>query len=300
MNLKNPEVRIENSSRCNANCIMCPREKLTRPQTMMSFHHFKKLVDEAESLGAEIISIFGFGEPLLDPGVAAKVAYCTQLGLETFITTNASLLTRKMAQGLKKAGLAKLRISMHGVGKNYEAVHLGLSWDKFTKNICSFLEVNHDHQIKSELTVIPMHGESVGAIRRSWESAFDDLEIWKPHGWGGAKKYRKLKRKLKTCGRPFSGPVQINADGMMMVCCFDFNGEMTIGNTHMKSIEDILKGKSMAIFQERHKHGILDGLPCEYCDQLNEYEESPLLFSTKDETRGINKTSTNKFELKEI
>ena len=298
MQLINPEVRIENSSRCNANCIMCPREKLTRPQTIMPFSHFKDLVDEAESLGAEIISIFG--EPLLDPGVAAKVAYCTQLDLETFITTNASLLTRKMSKSLKKAGLTKLRISMHGTGKNYESVHKGLSWAKFTENICDFIVVNGDHQIRTELTTMPINGESVEGIRQTWEGTFDDLEIWKPHGWGGAKAYRDLKRVKKTCGRPFSGPVQINADGMMMVCCFDFNGEMTIGNTRMKSIRNILNGKSLAIIKERHRLGILDGLPCEHCDQLNEYEESPLLFSTKDETRGINKTSTNKFELKEI
>jgi len=300
LKLINSEVRIENSSRCNANCTICPRDKLTRPQTIMPFDHFKKLVDEAKSLGAEIISIFGFGEPLIDPGVAAKVAYCTQQGLETFITTNASLLTRKMSGALKLAGLTKLRISMHGTSENYEAVHRGLSFKKFTKNFSDFLDVNSDHEIKSELTVIPMHGESVDFILRTWGGAVDDIEIWKPHNWGSAKDYRKIKRKLKTCGRPFSGPVQINADGMMMICCFDFNGEMTVGNTYMSSIEEILKGKVYEIIRIRHRNGILDGLPCEHCDQLNEYKESPLLYSSKDETRGINKTSTNKFELKEI
>jgi sulfatase maturation enzyme AslB (radical SAM superfamily) len=279
---------------------MCPREKLTRPKTIMSFDHFANLVDESKLRGAKIISIFGFGEPLLDPGISKKVAYCSGKGLETFITTNGSLLTYKMARMLRWANLTKIRISLHGTGENYDSVHRGLNFQKFTRNLTSFIDVNKDRQIQSELTMMPLNGEPVNAIRRRWEGALDHLEIWHPHNWGSTKKYRKLKRKLKTCGRPFSGPVQINADGKMMVCCFDFNAEMTVGDTYKDSIESILKGKKFKAIRDKHRTGVLKGLPCENCDQLNEYEESPLLFSTKDKTRGINRTSTNKFELKEI
>lgn len=174
-----------------------------------------------------------------------------------------------------------------------------MSFKTFTLNLADFMMENNG-RIKSEMTVIPMHGESVESIREGWEGALDNLEIWKPHGWAGAVPYRKIKRVKKTCGRPFTGPVQINADGIMMVCCFDFDAMMTVGNTYQKTIKDILGDKNFTFIRKRHRMGVVDGLPCEHCDQLNEYEESPLLFSTKDETRGINKTSTNKFELKEI
>jgi len=299
MKLINPEVRIENCNFCNASCTICPRDKLTRPWAVMPFSHFKKLVDEAKELGAEIISVFGYGEPLLDSNVATKVAYCFQKGLKTFITTNGSLLTKHTIDALIGARLTKIRISMHGSGKNYEDVHRGLDFNTLTKNLANLMLLNNNN-IETELTVIPMHGESVKSIRKQWEGAFDHLEIWEPHNWAYGKNFRKTKRVKKTCGRPFSGPVQINADGKMMVCCFDFNAEMMVGDTYKSSIEEILKGRLFEIIRKRHKNGILDGLPCEKCDQLNEYEKSPLLFSTKDKTRGINKTSTNKFELKEM
>lgn len=188
---------------------------------------------------------------------------------------------------------------MHGIGHNYEQVHRGLNFKTFTQNIATFMILNNNGHIDSELSIIPMNGESVESIRQSWEGALDHLEIWKPHNWADTKSFRTGERKKKTCGRPFSGPVQINADSNMMICCFDFNSKMTVGDTRKQSIEEILKGKRFEIIRAQHRKGVLDGLPCETCDQLYEYEESPLLFSTKDETRGINKTSTNKFELKE-
>jgi hypothetical protein len=265
----------------------------------MPFAHFKKLVDEAKELGAEIISVFGYGEPLLDADIATKVAYCFQRDLRTFITTNGSFLNKRMINALLGARLTKIRISMHGSGKNYEAVHRGLNFKTFTHNLAEFMLLNNGN-IESELSVIPMHGESVKSIRRQWEGSLDHLEIWQPHNWAYGKKFRKFRRVKKTCGRPFSGPVQINADGSMMVCCFDFDAVMTVGDTHKNSIEEILKGAAFESLRKLHRSGKLEGLPCETCDQLNHYDKSPLLFSTKDKTRGINKTSTNKFELKEM
>jgi hypothetical protein len=74
---------------------------------------------------------------------------------------------------------------------------------------------------------------------------------------------------------------------------------MTVGNTHTHSIEDILKGEPFERVREAHRTGEIDDLPCGECDQLNEYEESPLLYSTRDKDREIGKTSITKFKLGE-
>ena len=65
MKLRNPEVRIESTSRCNSNCAMCPRDDMTREQCDMPIEDFKNLVNQCKFMGAEVISCFGFGEPLL-------------------------------------------------------------------------------------------------------------------------------------------------------------------------------------------------------------------------------------------
>lgn len=265
----------------------------------MSNRHFNKLVDECISLGAKTISIFGYGEPLIDKGVINKVAYCTKKGLDTFITTNASLLNLDMTNLLIKAGLKKIRFSCHGVYGNYDKVHRGLRFEDVSRNITNFIATNrvrYRGACRVAMSVIPMHGESVEDIRAFWEKGVDELEIWKPHNWSGSRDYRTVVRKKKTCGRPFRGPIQINADGNMMVCCYDFNGEMVVGNTYENSIEEILKSQKFNAIRRAHETGCLVGLPCVTCDQLNE-NDNPLLYSSIDPECKTGKTSSTKFEL---
>jgi len=302
MKLRNGEIRIENCSLCNARCIICPREKLTRPQVIMTNKHFAYLVDQAKDLGADLISIFGFGEPLIDRDIVWKVQYCSNLGLDTFITTNASLLNTDAAYGLISAGLSHIRFSCHGVYDNYEAVHKPLKFGKVIRNIYNFIKVNnvrYGHSCKVSMTVIPMHGETIGEIRSFWFDSVDYLEIWRPHNFAYGKAYRKGESTRRTCFRPFNGPLQINADGMAMVCCFDFNGEMIVGCTRSQTLEEIIKGAYFRDIRERHERGDFDGLPCKTCDQLFEYagDENPLLYSNRDPDREIGKTSSAKFKL---
>ena len=300
MKLQNPEVRIENCSICNANCIICPREKLTRPKMIMTNKHFAHIVNQAKDLGATTIGVYGFGEPLIDKDVIWKVQYCSNLGLDTFITTNASLLTVDMAYGLISAGLTHIRFSCHGTGTNYEKVHRGLKWDAVERNIANFLAMNRikfNNATIVSVSVIPMHKESVYQIRQYWEKRIDYLEIWRPHNWTDVKDFRKGKPVRQTCFRPFSGPLQVNADGFVMVCCFDFNADMVVGCTHSESLEEIIKGTWFKDIRDRHRRQDFKGLPCESCDQLFEYaeDEHPLLYSNRDKERRIGVTSTTKF-----
>jgi len=293
----NPEVRIENSSKCNANCVICPREKLTRPRTTMGWGHFVNLVEQSYRLQATDISIFGYGEPLLDRDVASKVSYATQRGLDTHVTTNASLLNLDMCHHLLDAGLKNIRFSVHAITpKLYHNVHRGLDWFIVTKNMFNFIKINDDRgkQCKIHITAMPLHGESIGEIREVWEKAADYLEIWRPHNWTDGREYRRIQPQKRTCGRPFNGPVQINADGKVMVCCFDFNAKLTIGDTYKDTIEEILQSEAMQVIQDNHTTGNHAGFLCESCDQRNVEFESPLLYSSRDLNRETGKTSTCK------
>jgi radical SAM protein with 4Fe4S-binding SPASM domain len=266
----------------------------------MSNRHFNSLVDQAKELGADTISVFGYGEPLLDLGIINKVAYCTKLGLDTFITTNASLLQVDMATMLLRAGLKKIRFSCHGVYKNYDKVHKPLRFEDTIRNITNFISKNRvkfHSQCRTAMSVIPMHGESVEEIRKFWDNAMDELEIWRPHNWTDGKGFRDLtKKRKKTCGRPYKGPVQINSDGNMMVCCFDYDAKMTVGNTHTSTIEEILKSDRFRFVRKCHDNGTLGNLPCSTCDQLN-IGDDPLLYSSVDKACSIGRTSSTKFNL---
>jgi sulfatase maturation enzyme AslB (radical SAM superfamily) len=266
----------------------------------MSREHFMDLTQQAKNLGATSIALLGYGEPLMDGGLIRKIRYVTNMGMDSFITTNASLLTEEKTELLLGAGLKKIRFSVHGVEKNYEKVHRNLKWETVFDNIIDFLvinEIDFNHQCTVAMSVIPMHQECPYYFRYLWENKVDELEVWRPHNWTEGRSFRHTQRMKKTCGRPFSGPVQIQADGKMIVCCFDFNGLMEVGDTHKNTIEEILKGSAFNMVRAKHEIGNLEGLPCETCDQLNIEEESPLLYSNVDPECEVGKTSSIKFKL---
>ena len=302
MKLRNPEVRIENTNLCNAHCTICPREKMTRDKTTMPFIYFANLVDQAKEMGAETISVFGYGEPFMDKGIIEKVAYCTDKGLDTFITTNGSLLTLDKVRPLLAAGLKQIRFSVHGLfNADYEEIHKGLSFTETIRNINNFRHVNsarNGNGCKVGISVIPSHHEDIDSITQVWEGV-DFLEVWKPHNWTDGRDYRKVVQKKKTCGRPFNGPIQINADGKVMVCCFDYDAKLTVGDVYKDSLEDIVKGKAFDRIRDKHLSGDLSGLICEHCDQLNE-DDNPLLYSSRDPECKTGKTSSTKFNVERV
>jgi radical SAM protein with 4Fe4S-binding SPASM domain len=298
MKLRNPEIRIETTAKCNANCTICPREQMTRPKAIMPLSHFMDLVDQAIDIGADTISLFGHGEPLTDYVLEEKIDYCRENGLSTFITSNAGILTYKRAKSLINAGLNHIRFSVHGFYGDYESVHRGLKWDTVIENIANF--INNKRKCKVSISVIPMAGETEKTIREFWDTKnIDFLEIWKPHNWCYGQNNRQVNQRKRTCGRPESGPVQIQADGKMIVCCFDFNGKMIVGNTYNNTIEEILKSKQFDFIRDKHAAGDMEGLICKECDQLNIEEVSPLLYSSRDASREVGKTSSTKYKMME-
>jgi len=302
MQLINPECRIETTNICNARCAMCAHDTMIRPKGIMDTNFFKELVDQAKDTGAELISPFGFGEPLVDLDLEDKIQYCTDLGLETFITTNGSRCFSSRMHDLFYAGLTHIRFSIHAINKeNYEKVHRKLNWKVTTDNLEDTKRIKDEFypDRKISLTVIPMNGETVQQVRNYWEGMVDDLEIWRPHNWSTLKKYReKTSNHLLSCGRPERGPIQIQWDGKVIPCCFITDAEIVLGDAHKESLEKILKGEAYNDLRARHRIGDFEGLPCEDCDQRFILDESPLLYSSCDPLRSIDTTSSLKFYLK--
>jgi len=294
--LINGEARVENTNRCNTHCIICPRDRMTRPLATMEYGFFTNIVDQVIELGASNVSVFGYGEPLMDKNISEKILYCSSKGLETYVTTNGCLLDMEKSMDLIYAGLKNLRFSIHAITPlNYERVHKQ-NWLRTFGNFYTFCDINekHGHPCKVHISTIPMHGESVDEVRKTWEKYADYLEVWKPHNWSDKMGYRVSEPKKNTCGRPFNGPLQVQADGSVIPCCFLTNSEIVLGNTNNNYIKDILDGGPYKELRERHTSGELDGLPCKTCDQRNESLESPLLYSNRDPSMSIGRTSTAK------
>lgn len=293
-----PEARIETTTLCNAKCAMCPRYKMSRSKVdTMSMEHFENLISQLKDLGAELIVLCGMGEPLVDKHMIERIRFLTENGLNSFITTNAQLLNEEMAHNLLVSGLTHLRFSVHGLlPHQYEAIHKGCRYYTVMNNIYNLMQMRDD-SIEIHTSVTPFYEENIENVRHYWENCMgvDYLEIWKPHNWINAFEYRPLTRKRKkTCGRPLKGPIEVFVDGRLRACCFDWNGDLTFGDTHKNTIVDIIKhDPDFAKLCEAHLTGNYVGYVCKHCDQRN-VGDTPLLYSSRDATCETGKTSTGK------
>jgi hypothetical protein len=289
MLLLNSEIRLEPTNRCNAHCVMCPREKMTRKQGTMSNELFEKIVDQALPMGAQICSIENFGEPFLDPEILTKARYAKNKGLAVYSISNGQLLIPEIADKVVQV-FDRIRISLYGVSAaTYTDVHRGLDY-MTTYNNLEYL-LSHRGSCTIEVYFLSFENndhETDRFIRRYDNKA--RISVWKPHNWIDGRKFRELKGRRRTCGRPFKGPLQVQWDGRVVPCCWDYNTTMVLGDLNTQTIEEILSGEPYAKIRKAHETKEFDLYPCGGCDQLLKYDD--VLIYTNIPEASIGKTNT--------
>ncbi|MDP2399328.1 MAG: radical SAM/SPASM domain-containing protein [Burkholderiales bacterium] len=277
--LLHPEVRYEVTDHCNASCIMCPRDKHEhgREHGIMDQAKYEKSIDEVVGLGAKKVVLTGFGEPMLDKRLEDKVAYATGKGLSTYFITNGSALTPKRSRRLMEAGLAEMRVSFYGMRpETYNAVMQGLDFDRTMKGLLEFLKIRDESGSKTRVQIsyleLEQNKSDTAAFREFWEPKVNAIEIWKPHNFGDGRDYRfregDLERKT-SCGRPENGPFQIQWNGEVIPCCYDYNNQIILGNAFEQPVLEILNNEKYRLLRYAHRMKKFGMFPyCDQCDQL--------------------------------
>jgi len=265
--LQHPEVRYEVTDHCNAHCVMCPRESHTRRHGVMDQTAYESSIDEVTALGATQVVLTGFGEPMLDRQLEQKIKYAKNKGLRTYIITNGSALTPKRAYRLLMAGLDEMRVSFYGMESGT------------IKNLMHFLAVRNSLQVECSVQlsylVLPENERDVGEFISFWQDKVEAIEVWKPHNFGDGKDFRQRIGIKKTCGRPENGPLQIQWDGTVIPCCYDYNNQINLGNAFNDSIPAIMGGEKYQAIRDAHSKGEFWRFPyCDQCDQLLEHEDA--------------------------
>lgn len=274
--LLHPEVRYEVTDKCNATCIMCPRDKHEhgREHGIMDQEKYERSIDEIVGLGARKIVLTGFGEPMLDKKLEKKIAYANKNGLTTYIISNGSVLTSKRARGILEAGLSEIRISLYGMGtESYNAVMQGLDYDKTMKGLMQFIDMRNETAAKTRIQISYLEMEEnkmdTQKFKDFWEPKVDAIEIWKPHNFGDGRDFRERTEKKVSCGRPLNGPLQIQWNGEVIACCYDYNNQIILGNAFETPVLDILNAQKYRLLSYAHESGRFDLFPyCNQCDQL--------------------------------
>lgn len=300
--LLNPEIRIEPTNICNAHCVMCPREKMKRSQGVGDLNLFKKIIDQSVDVGAKQVSLENFGETFVDPYIFERAAYAKSKGLETLTITNASLLDEE--KGKKVLELFDvIRISMYGIGKDtYEKIHRGLKFEDVQKNVSCLLSMRKQTprsktRIEMYFLLMQENKHEMRDFLNKYESVTDAVAVWKPHNWGDGREYRSPLGKKVSCNRPFTGPLQVQWDGLVVPCCFDYDSKMILGDLNTQSIQEVFRGDEYNKLRRAHEQGDFSEFPfCNVCDQLNKRED--VLVYTNIKNAKVGATNTTYFEVK--
>jgi radical SAM protein with 4Fe4S-binding SPASM domain len=269
------EVRVENTNLCNARCVICPREKMNRAQGVMPMALFRKIIDECASQGCvRRVNIQGYGEPLLDPEFCEKVRYAKSKGMPvTYTVTNASILTEKLSFDIVQSGLDKMKVSFYGTNAHeYALVHKGLSFDKVRENVLLLLDVKRRLRSRTPRVRLQYIGSPMKFIKFAFQwIGRTPVGFSKLHNYGKGRSYvrvrvDKRRRRCRMVSRPIS---QILWNGDVVPCCYDFNGDLVLGNVGRASIREIWNGPEYRKFREAHAEGRFSEYSlCLRCDKL--------------------------------
>lgn len=135
--LCNAYPTIEVSGICNLRCLSCnlgsPLEG--RKGGLMSLATYSQILDKmtTEIPILPFVSLFLWGDPLLNPELPEIIRKSTQLGVSVDVSTN--LNYDKYLEKAIASSPAFLAIPCSGIGDNYELTHTGGKWDVFERNL---------------------------------------------------------------------------------------------------------------------------------------------------------------------
>lgn len=254
-------VYIEISNICNLNCSFC--SKGIRPKRRMDEKEFRHIVEELTPYTKHVYFHIK-GEPLMHPLLGTFLDICEEQGLSVNLTTNGSLLPETADLLLSKPALRQVNISLHSF-----SAHDGIDTERYLNAILTFskqasllhgkfivlrlwnLDENRESnqtsldimemiriffQFKGDLPALMSSRRSVmleKGIFISWEEEFT---------WPSLSHPFVSDEGICHGARNMLG---ILADGTVVPCCLDAEGEAPLGNIFTQSMKSIVESQRL-------------------------------------------------------
>jgi MoaA/NifB/PqqE/SkfB family radical SAM enzyme len=260
---------IENTNHCNAECVMCPRDTLSRKRGFMDFGLFEKIIKEVSSVKRKPVThLHGFGEPLLDKRLAERIELAKSCGItRTYIVSNASLLFPETSRKIISAGLDKMKISFYGTDEeSYNNTMKRLDFKVTLQNVKDFLRIRREMKSQTPRLILQYLPNETNNARTSefkalWGPLIDSqvgdvLNVASLHNYGGGRAYNRLGKKIvSVCYFPWTS-MSVLWDGRVVTCCMDSNGVQVLGDLNSQSVQEVWNGPVLA--EVRNSFGKLD------------------------------------------
>lgn len=298
-------VLVEPSSLCNFRCIQCfqsckTKNYFTENRMHMSLDRFRTVIDQLREWGGEPIKVLKlsmYGEPLLNPDFCemVRIARASEVAERIETTTNASLLTRAIAEKIVEYGLDYARISIYAPEQKKHESITGSRVDirKILENLRVLQEIkgqNGSEKPFVSLKMLDSFSSENDAFLKLYKGVADELYIDKPHRWiredgidfmeryyrdavGQAlEDLRQHSSRRIACPMAFT-TMAVRSNGDVSPCCVDFIGGTNLGNLEESRLQEIWESDRWYAFQklqlENRKH---ENYSCARCDiYLNDY-----------------------------
>jgi radical SAM protein with 4Fe4S-binding SPASM domain len=292
--LKNSEIVFELTNKCAYHCTICPREKMTRDQGVMSMELYQKIIDEAIPKGLKYVTLLGFGEPMLDKYFVERVKYAKEKGLFVSTDTTGYLLKESIAKELINLKMDSMRFSCFSTTKEvYYKLHNLDTFDLAVTRINKLLEIKKELKSEYPKTGIYFVRQELNKNQTQdfinyWKDKVDEVNVWEAHNWIDSFDLRnKGYKRKKTCGRPNNGPLQVRYDGKVSACCFDFNTQLITGDLSKQSIDEMKNNSKNINLQKAHNSGDMSDFSiCDNCDQMYDVPDTLIYTNAKDNKVG--------------
>lgn len=260
---KFPEsIVLETIAGCNARCVFCAQHELRQgmPNERMQDGLFAKIVQECSNYKG-LLKRFSFAfdnEPLLDKNLVEKVSYVKERCpfVTTNITTNGILLTRDTIEKLyEKEVVDEINISIQSIRREtYEKLTGVKTFERVMANMEDLEAVNRAFSgkkpvIEINTCITPETMSEEKEARQYWQGkgfrtnyiALDNRSKKNPEY---SSMVDNAVRYHEYCRRPFHTMV-ICWDGVVPICCADYQRSCVLGDVSASSLHDVWNGEPM-------------------------------------------------------
>lgn len=271
---------IEITNTCNLNCHFCPKH--TREKRQLTAEEFNLLTDKLK--GKVCFLYFHLmGEPLLHPLLPQFITTAREKGFKTVLTSNGTLLHRAME--LLDTLPHKIQLSLHSHESNakgelpsYMDEVMTFSTKAAAKGTCIVLRLwnqgGRDKENEEVMRLIEKYAPKPWKERPDGYRLCDNLylEFDRKFEWPNFEndirnnRNEEEDKKREVFCKALIKQIGVLADGTLVPCCLDHNGDVALGNLLHQSLEEILSSDRAQAMIEGFKHHTATEALCENCE----------------------------------
>ncbi|WP_372807974.1 radical SAM/SPASM domain-containing protein [Pontiella sp.] len=275
---------IEISNACNLSCGFCPSPGIAGQRQWMTQDLFETTLDQLQGVVEEVY-LHVLGEPLLHPLLESFLAAVNDRNLKINLTTNGLLIESRASVLLRSAALRQINFSIHALQELDDAAEAARSLDTILEFVRQAMQQRPEIFINLRLwNETAAAGEWNERVWRQITERFNRAAA-KPAFDPRSKKQELGGRVCLNLDTRFDWPADtaetaprtegtcqalkthcaILADGRIVACCLDYQGDLELGQVREGGIAAALAGPRARAMRNGFDRRVLVEPFCRHC-----------------------------------